>query len=462
MFGLEDKRRHPRRVWNKLRQSEVETILAHELAHHRRGDIWSNWLRTVIEVTWWFNPLVWALGRTLRKISEDRCDDLVVCKHVAAGRTYCQALLNVARKLARAGKLGRAMGFAEPLHPLAKRLKRIMDPKIDRSPRCSLGVASLLLVLAALVLPGLHSESAAMGEGLFLASPADAPVDSGAARPEDDTSSASPSLVTAAVAVNPPIPKPKEGDSGIVREGDFAFSSAGFYRRPRQHNPTHHIPISAYHLSGSLVPPSQQALGRSGLVSFDRDMPPRPLPVYNLGLPLQIVPPPTAYSEFVFRPNDSVYAQSYRSKRLLFSDITREAKFGAGSAGTPLPDRSDVLVYLELDIPDELPIFEEKLRDPLRLFGMLEFPSDLPVEKDILLLPEPFDRFELTLPNLDIHGTPGALQGSDGDFALLVPDDAIPYRQGDSLPFDVPAVPEPATLSLLLVGGLVALLRRRR
>src|SRR5207302_8632459 len=45
-----------------LQAAELQVILAHELAHHRRGDLWINWAQILLTVVWWFNPVVWLLN----------------------------------------------------------------------------------------------------------------------------------------------------------------------------------------------------------------------------------------------------------------------------------------------------------------------------------------------------------------------------------------------------------------
>ena len=39
----------------------VRTVLAHELAHFRRRDLWINCLQLILFIPWWFNPVYWLL-----------------------------------------------------------------------------------------------------------------------------------------------------------------------------------------------------------------------------------------------------------------------------------------------------------------------------------------------------------------------------------------------------------------
>ncbi len=45
---------------------DLDRVLAHELAHHRRGDLWVNAAQLALFAVWWFHPLYWLLHRSLR------------------------------------------------------------------------------------------------------------------------------------------------------------------------------------------------------------------------------------------------------------------------------------------------------------------------------------------------------------------------------------------------------------
>jgi beta-lactamase regulating signal transducer with metallopeptidase domain len=149
----------PTSVHNRLPSSQVQTVLAHELAHHRRGDLWMNWFQIIMSVLWWFNPILRLLNRKLRHVSEDCCDDLLLSGKLTTGESYCQALLTVAADMGRRPMLGAAMGFAQSMHPLGLRIKRIMDPELDRSPKLSFLTLVPIVAVAALLLPGLPTQA---------------------------------------------------------------------------------------------------------------------------------------------------------------------------------------------------------------------------------------------------------------------------------------------------------------
>jgi beta-lactamase regulating signal transducer with metallopeptidase domain/thiol-disulfide isomerase/thioredoxin len=139
-----------------LDASALDAILAHELAHHRRRDPCINWLQLALTAVWWFNPLLWIVNRQIRKVREDCCDDLLLTRNVTTDRAYCDTLLNAASRLTERAAVGVSLGFGDNLHPLGRRLERIMDQTLRRAPRLSLTGILILALLATVVLPGLR------------------------------------------------------------------------------------------------------------------------------------------------------------------------------------------------------------------------------------------------------------------------------------------------------------------
>jgi beta-lactamase regulating signal transducer with metallopeptidase domain len=74
----------------------LEAVIAHELAHLRRRDLWVNLLQRIAEAVLFYHPAVWWLSRRLRQERELCADALAVA---ATGRRlqYAEALEQVAR-----------------------------------------------------------------------------------------------------------------------------------------------------------------------------------------------------------------------------------------------------------------------------------------------------------------------------------------------------------------------------
>ena len=139
-----------------LPHSEIRVILGHELAHHRRWDLWLGWLQLPISAVWWFNPVYWLLARRIRSVREDCCDDLVVSSGLATGEAYCETLLQAARIAS--GKLmaGASLAYIGESQPLRRRFKRIMNNKLITAPRLAWTGIVIVILLALLFLPGIR------------------------------------------------------------------------------------------------------------------------------------------------------------------------------------------------------------------------------------------------------------------------------------------------------------------
>jgi TonB family protein len=86
----------PARVAAQLDEEELETVLLHELAHvERRDNLWGNF-QTALECVFWFNPLVWLVGRRMLAERERACDERVLEAGGAAG-AYAAGILKVVR-----------------------------------------------------------------------------------------------------------------------------------------------------------------------------------------------------------------------------------------------------------------------------------------------------------------------------------------------------------------------------
>jgi beta-lactamase regulating signal transducer with metallopeptidase domain len=89
-----------RLIWPDTMSSEAEIdrsrgVIAHELAHVRRGDHWLAWLELSASILWWWNPLFWFVRRRLRETAEMACDALAIGVNPESRREYAELLLEL-------------------------------------------------------------------------------------------------------------------------------------------------------------------------------------------------------------------------------------------------------------------------------------------------------------------------------------------------------------------------------
>lgn len=103
----------------------VEAVLAHELAHIRRHDLWVNLVQRVVEALLFFHPAVWWLSRQIRRERELCCDALAVA---VTGRAveYAQALEAVARYRLAWSSPAMAAGMGGDRMALLERVRRVL------------------------------------------------------------------------------------------------------------------------------------------------------------------------------------------------------------------------------------------------------------------------------------------------------------------------------------------------
>jgi len=149
----------PAKLPEQLEAEHMEAVLFHELCHHRRFDLWVNSFQVFVSAFWWFNPLIWILCRDLRSTREDCCDDLVLSTNAVASVSYCETLVRVAAFCHGPVPLI-AVTMADSRHPLAGRMKRVMDDNLPRRGRIGRVSALIVVVAASLLLPGLRAMKA--------------------------------------------------------------------------------------------------------------------------------------------------------------------------------------------------------------------------------------------------------------------------------------------------------------
>lgn len=136
---------------------DLELILAHELAHVRRHDLWINLLQRLAEAVLFFNPAMWWLSRRVSTLREYCCDDracAVVPDSDEPQLRYAQALLHTV-ELQRTGSSEQVAALAaagRSPSELRRRVARLFGEPTGESIRLSQGGVAVLLAGAMLLL----------------------------------------------------------------------------------------------------------------------------------------------------------------------------------------------------------------------------------------------------------------------------------------------------------------------
>ena len=144
----------PLTLTSGLSPEQMESVLAHELAHLRRYDHLVNLLQRVIESLLFFHPAMWWVSHRIRDEREHCCDDLVVACG-ALPLDYAKSLLVVA-ELSRRGRetraeLGRSVAAVSLLatgHQKPSNLRQRIARLLGESATPSLRVSPRALLLA--------------------------------------------------------------------------------------------------------------------------------------------------------------------------------------------------------------------------------------------------------------------------------------------------------------------------
>jgi beta-lactamase regulating signal transducer with metallopeptidase domain len=144
----------PKNLASHLNKSQLKTVLLHELAHIRRGDLWINLAQTLLQIIYFYNPLLWLANAIIRRTREQAVDEMVLVAMGEKAQQYPQTLVNVAKLAFKRPALSlRLIGVVESKNALAGRIKHILNRPMPK--RAKLGILGLLVVIitGAILLP---------------------------------------------------------------------------------------------------------------------------------------------------------------------------------------------------------------------------------------------------------------------------------------------------------------------
>ena len=128
-----------------LGESELKSVIMHELSHYRRKDIWMNWLITLIQALYWFHPMMRRLVTYMKMDMEAATDSLALSKiNNVKDKEYCDAIIHVAKLCST--KKEYVLGFASAKDKLLDRIVTIKK-KEDFEKHTVLMLIGTLIIL---------------------------------------------------------------------------------------------------------------------------------------------------------------------------------------------------------------------------------------------------------------------------------------------------------------------------
>src|SRR5207302_1570649 len=147
----------PEGISERLEDSHLEAILAHELWHVRRRDNLAAAIHMVVEAVFWFHPLVWWIGARLVEERERACDEEVL-RLGNQPHDYAAGILNVC-KFYLESPLACASGVTGA--DLKKRIEAIMTNRISHNLTLTrkflLAAAAIMVVAGPIAIGIVHS-----------------------------------------------------------------------------------------------------------------------------------------------------------------------------------------------------------------------------------------------------------------------------------------------------------------
>lgn len=102
-------------------------VLAHELAHLVRGDLWTNWLLLSARILHWFNPVAWWTDRAMQAEREAACDELAFAALGEADRSaYASTIVELAANLGPSALGPGLIGLSSSTRRLKVRVERLV------------------------------------------------------------------------------------------------------------------------------------------------------------------------------------------------------------------------------------------------------------------------------------------------------------------------------------------------
>ena len=160
----------PVELLERLSPPNLKMVLIHELAHVKRGDLRVCSLQTLLQIVYFYNPLVWLVNAIVRRVREQAVDEMVLVALGAEARSYSTTLIEIAEMaFLRASPALRLVGVAESRKSLEGRIKNMVTRPIPKSGRVGLWGLCAIVATAVVLLPMARAQNREAPDGSLVA-----------------------------------------------------------------------------------------------------------------------------------------------------------------------------------------------------------------------------------------------------------------------------------------------------
>jgi len=144
----------PATLLEKLSREKLKAVLIHELAHIKRADVWVNLLQTILQIVYFYNPLVWIANAVVCRVREQAVDEMVLVTLKPETNSYSNMLIDIAEMAFWRPKFSlRLISVVESKKALERRIKHMLNRPVPKSSKLGYLGLIAIVVIGAIILP---------------------------------------------------------------------------------------------------------------------------------------------------------------------------------------------------------------------------------------------------------------------------------------------------------------------
>lgn len=149
----------PAALPDKLPPERLKAVLIHELAHIKRHDLWINSAQTLLQIIYFYNPLLWLSNAVVRRVREQAVDEMVLATLGAEAKDYSNTLIDIAEMAFFKPSLSlRLIGVVESKKALQGRIKLMLNRPVPKKTKLGIFGFVIIFTIAAILLPMARAE----------------------------------------------------------------------------------------------------------------------------------------------------------------------------------------------------------------------------------------------------------------------------------------------------------------